>query len=61
VADPKICGGKPTFRGTRVTVADVLDDVEQGLSWDFITYRWGEGKISKEAVTEAVQLAHALR
>ena len=25
VADPDICHGKPTFRGTRILVADVLD------------------------------------
>jgi uncharacterized protein (DUF433 family) len=57
IADPRICGGRPTFKGTRVTVADVLADVERGLSWDFICYRWGDGKITKEALTEAVQLA----
>ncbi len=57
VADPRICRGRPTFKGTRVTVADVLSDVEHGLSWDFICYRWGDGKIPKEAVAEAVQLA----
>ena len=57
VADPAICHGKPTFKGTRVFVADVLADVERGLSWDFILHRWGGGKICKAAVTEAVQLA----
>jgi len=57
VADPRICRGRPTFKGTRVTVADVLDDVEQGLSWDFIASRWGNGKISRDAITEAVHLA----
>ena len=57
VADPAICHGKPTFKGTRVFVADVLADVERGLSWDFIMQRWGGGKISKAAITEAVQLA----
>ena len=57
VADPAICHGKPTFRGTRVFVADVLADVERGLSWDFIVRRWGGGKISKAAITEAVCLA----
>ena len=25
VADPKICHGQPTFRGTRILVADVLE------------------------------------
>jgi uncharacterized protein (DUF433 family) len=57
VADSGICSGKPIFKGTRVTVADVLADVEQGLSWDFICYRWGDGRINKEAIAEAVQLA----
>jgi uncharacterized protein (DUF433 family) len=57
VADPAICHGKPTFKGTRVFVADVLADVERGLSWDFIVQRWGSGKITKAAVTEAVRLA----
>jgi uncharacterized protein (DUF433 family) len=57
VADPKICRGRPTFKGTRVTVADVLADVERGLSWEFICYRWGDGKISRDAIAEAVQLA----
>jgi len=57
VADPRICRGRPNFKGTRVTVADVLADVERGLSWDFICDRWGDGKITGEAVAEAVQLA----
>jgi len=39
VADPAICQGKLTFKGTRVFVADVLADVERGLSWDFILQR----------------------
>lgn len=57
VADPEICHGRVTFKGTRVFVADVLDDVERGLSWDFIIHRWGRGKITKAAVAEAVHLA----
>ena len=31
VADPKICHGKLTFRGTRVFVADVLEQVADGI------------------------------
>ncbi|HEX5000815.1 MAG TPA: DUF433 domain-containing protein [Terriglobia bacterium] len=59
VADPKICRGRPTFKGTRVTVADVLNDVQRGLSWDFISGRWGNGRIPSEAIAEAVQLARS--
>ena len=59
VADPMISHGKPTFKGTRVFVADVLADVERGLSWDFIVGRWGGVKITKAAITEAVRLARS--
>ncbi len=57
VSDPRVCRGRPTFKGTRVTIADVLADVESGLSWEFIAYRWGDGKIDRAAIAEAVHLA----
>jgi hypothetical protein len=57
VADPAICHGKPTFKGTRIMVWQVLDDVADGRSWEFICHvRWG-GRIPLAAVAEAVQLA----
>lgn len=34
VSDPKICHGKPTFRGTRVLVSDVLEQVGNGMAWE---------------------------
>ena len=56
VSDPKICHGKPTFRGTRVLVSDVLEQVAGGLAWETILEDWNNS-ISKEAIREAVQLA----
>lgn len=56
VADPRICHGKPTFRGTRVFVSDVLEQVASGLAWETIIEEWHDS-ISKEAIAEAVQLA----
>ena len=56
VIDPEICHGKPTFRGTRVLVADVLDQVAAGMAWETIIDEWN-GSISKEAIREAVQVA----
>lgn len=56
VADPRICHGKPTFRGTRIFVADVLDQVASGMDWDQIVQEWG-GDVPKEAIAEAVQIA----
>ena len=56
VTDPSICHGQPTFRGTRVLVADVLDQVARGQSWDTIVREW-RGSVSFEAIAEAVSLA----
>lgn len=56
VADPKICHGKPTFRGTRVFVSDVLEQVASGMAWETIIEEWHDS-ITKEAIAEAVQLA----
>jgi len=56
VADPRICHGKPTFRGTRVLVADVLDQVAAREDWDAIIASWN-GSITKPAIREAIQLA----
>lgn len=56
VADPKVCHGRLTFRGTRIFVADILGEVAAGLSWDAIVERWG-GRVPHEAIEEAVRLA----
>ena len=36
VTNPNICHGKPVFRGTRVFVSDVLDQVASGMAWETI-------------------------
>jgi uncharacterized protein (DUF433 family) len=56
VADPRICHGALTFRGTRIFVSDILEQVERGLPWDTIVTEW-ERKIPLEAIAEAVKLA----
>ena len=56
VADSAICHGKPTFKGTRILVAHVLDQVSEGLAWESIIELWG-GDVSKDAIAEAVRLA----
>ncbi len=53
VADPSICHGEPTFRGTRILVKDVLEQVESGMAWEAIIEEW-RGALSKEAIVEAV-------
>ncbi len=56
VSDPQICHGKPTFRGTRILVADVLEQVATGMAWEAIVDEW-DGRISVAAIGEAVRLA----
>ena len=56
VTDPKVCHGQPTFRGTRVFVADVLDQVARGFDWETIVEEW-HGSVTHEAIAEAVHLA----
>ena len=55
VADPEICHGKLTFKGTRVMVKDVLYYVAKGKSWDWISA--GYHGLPQEAIAEAVKLA----
>src|SRR5438128_1165213 len=33
VADSKICGGQPTFKGTRIMVWIILEQLARGMSW----------------------------
>jgi uncharacterized protein (DUF433 family) len=37
VTDPEICHGKPTFRGMRILVAAVVEQVAGGMVWESIT------------------------
>jgi len=56
VADPEICHGKPTFRGTRIMVDQVLRQVASGMAWESIVEEW-DGSITKDAIAEAIRLA----
>jgi uncharacterized protein (DUF433 family) len=56
VTDPNICHGKPTFRGTRIMVWQVLEQLANGMAWETIEEEW-RGKVTKEAIAEAVRLA----
>jgi len=56
VTNPQICHGQPTFRGTRIMVAQVLEQVASGMAWEAIVEEW-RGSVSTEAIAEAVRLA----
>jgi len=56
VADPEICGGQLTFKGTRIFVKDVLAMLTKGYSWDRISSEF-DGRLSHAAIAEAIALA----
>lgn len=56
VADPEICHGRLTFKGTRIMVKNVLELVAEGHDWDWISAAY-YGRISHQAIAEAVELA----
>jgi uncharacterized protein (DUF433 family) len=56
VADSKICGGQPTFKGTRIMVWLVLEQLDRGLTWLEIVREW-DGRVSEEAIGEAIAIA----
>jgi uncharacterized protein (DUF433 family) len=58
VADPEVCHGKPTYRGTRIMVWQVLDALARGESVEEIVEAW-DGKVSQGAIAETVRLARA--
>jgi uncharacterized protein (DUF433 family) len=53
VTDPAICHGEPTFRGTRILVADVLEQVESGMAWEAIIEEWRYA-LTRDAIAESL-------
>jgi uncharacterized protein (DUF433 family) len=60
VADPSICHGKPTYKGTRIMVWQVLAMLERGEPWDYIRAAW-PGLMTDEAIAETVRLSASSR
>lgn len=56
VADPEICHGQPTFKGTRIMVWQVLEQLEEGMPWTEIMREW-PGRFPAAAIAEAIAIA----
>lgn len=56
VADPEICHGQLTFKGTRILVEDVLQMLAKGWDWNRISAAF-DNRVSHEAIAEAIELA----
>ena len=59
VAAPDICGGRPTFKYTRVEPAGILRLLAVGWSIEKVVEQYDRPEISREAIQEALRLASA--
>ncbi len=57
VADPDICHGQLTIKGTRILVSDILYLLAKGHEWDHISSEF-DGRLSHDAIAEAITLAN---
>ena len=55
VRAPGVCGGRPTFKYTRVEITGTLDRLAAGESLDGIVMGY-RGRVSREAIIEAIRL-----
>jgi uncharacterized protein (DUF433 family) len=53
-----VCGGRPTFKYTRIEIASTLDRLAAGESLDEIVAGYRE-RVSREAIIEAIQIVTA--
>ncbi len=58
VADSEICHGKPTFRGTRIMVWQILEMIEHGETMDSIIEEFPS--LTKESIKAALHYASDL-
>ena len=57
VAAPGVCGGRPTFKYTRVEAAFILDLLAAGWSIEKVAREYKGSRLSVPAVREAIKLA----
>ena len=55
VRAPGVCGGRPTFKYTRIEIAGTLDRLANGESVGQLVDGY-QGRVSAEAIAEAVNL-----
>ena len=56
-SDPRVQGGELVFKGSRIMVRNALELLAAGYTLDEIPPQWASGKVTREAVIEAIRLA----
>ena len=57
VLAPGVCGGRPTFKYTRLEVSAVLTLLSEGRSIDEVASEYEQSNLRKAAIREALRLA----
>ena len=57
VAAPGVCGGRPTFKYTRLEVSVILALIASGETIEQIIQAYSLSRLTPEAVQEAIRLA----
>lgn len=58
VVAPGVCGGRPTFKYTRLEVSMVLARLAQGDSPEMLVKNYESSHLSTDAIAEAIDLAN---
>jgi uncharacterized protein (DUF433 family) len=58
VADPAICHGKLTYKGTRIMVWQILEALGDGESVDELVKAW-DGRVPRDAILETIRLSRS--
>jgi uncharacterized protein (DUF433 family) len=57
VRAPGVCGGRPTFKYTRIEVSFILNRIAQGKSIEYIVDAYQDPHLTHAAIQEAMMLA----
>lgn len=57
VSAPGVCGGRPTFKYTRLEVSMILSRLAAGKTIEQVVQDYSRSHLAPEAVMEAIQLA----
>ncbi len=53
--NPRVCGGQPVIKGTRIPVATILEQLADNESWEFL--QRGYPELTREDIQAALEYA----
>jgi len=53
--NPRVCGGQPVIKGTRISVATILEELASGESWDSLLR--GHPELTRNDIQAALEYA----